>query len=108
MPSRDPINRKANAWMVREGLYDPERRSAITQAEVTGTGSRTGRHGLSAQLQRLARRLGKDPDELAANIPADTLRRTKYPVLESVNPDGTRTFEHDVGVSDGPRSLIRR
>ena len=42
---------------------------------------------------RLAERLGVTPDELAERIPPDTLRRTQYPVRESVNPDGTRTYE---------------
>jgi hypothetical protein len=47
---------------------------------------------MSGQLQRLARRLGKSPDDLAAKIDADVIRRTKYPVIVEENPDGTITY----------------
>jgi hypothetical protein len=60
---------------------------------------------MSGQVQRLAARLGKDPDEIASKIPPDTLRRTKYPVLEQMTPDGKRVFEHDMGIVSGVRSL---
>lgn len=60
---------------------------------------------MSAQVQRLARRLGKEPEEIAAKISPDTLRRTKYPVIETVNKDGTRSFRHDWGIEEAPRSL---
>ena len=63
---------------------------------------------MSAQVQRLARRLGSDPDKLAQKIPADTLRRTQYPVLETVNEDGTRSFKHDTGIAEGRTSLLRK
>jgi hypothetical protein len=63
------------------------------------------RRDMSAQVQRLARRLGKTPEEIAAKIPAETLRRTKYPVIETVNPDGTRSFKHDWGIEEGRRHL---
>jgi hypothetical protein len=63
---------------------------------------------MSGQVQRLAARLGKDPDEIASKIPPDTLRRTKYPVLEQMTPDGKRVFEHDMGIVSGVRSLTRQ
>lgn len=62
---------------------------------------------MSGQVQRLARRIGADPDELAKKIPSDTLRRTKYPVIETVNADGTRSFRHDLGIEEGRRALHR-
>lgn len=85
MPSRDRIDPQANAWM--DPAVAPARLREITK----------GRQ-MSAFVMRLARRLGRDPDELASRMPPDTLRRTKYPVIERVNDDGSRTFEHDAGI----------
>ena len=62
---------------------------------------------MSPQLMRLASRLEVDPDELATKIPADTIRRTKYPALEEILPDGSRLFKHDLGIHEGPRSSGR-
>jgi hypothetical protein len=62
---------------------------------------------MSGFVLRLAERLGKNPDELAARIPTDTLRRTKYPVLES-EEDGYRSFKHDPGIEDGGRTAMTR
>jgi hypothetical protein len=59
---------------------------------------------VAPQLLKLAERLGRDPEELAQKIPADTLRRLKSPVLEHVTPDGTRRFEHDIKVRSGVRT----
>ena len=56
---------------------------------------------LSPQLRALAKRLDRDPKELAENIPADTLRRLKSPVLERVTEDGKRVFERDLGIRHG-------
>jgi hypothetical protein len=84
MPARDKINAKANEWIKDAGKVAPARK------EVGKTGRK-----MSAQIQRLARRLDCDPDELSERIPDDTLRRTKYPVTETVNEDGTRCFKHN-------------
>lgn len=92
---RDTFHQKhpeTNEWMGDKAPSVPGRR--------TGTGTATE---TSAQVERLASRLGADPDELAKSIPADTLRRTKYPVVETVNADGTRSFKHDRGIEDGGR-----
>lgn len=102
MPSRDPVNPKANEW-----LSDQGRREGIISAEPGRTGSRTERREMSGQVQRLARRLGADPDGIARRISADTLRRTKYPVIETVNEDGTRAFKHDAGIEEGRYALVR-
>lgn len=98
MPSKDPVNTKANAWM----SSGPARRRATVSADSGD------RRRMSAQVQRLARRLGADPDELAQKIPPDTLRRTKYPVIETVHEDGSRSFKHDRGIESATRSLIHR
>lgn len=103
MSSKDPISKKANAW-----LSGKERPSEITRPEHGATASRTERRAMSAQVQRLARRLGSDPDKLAESIPADTLRRTQYPVLETVNEDGTRSFKHDSGIQEARTALIQK
>lgn len=89
MPSRDTYHEKhpkANAWM---GESAPKAAS-----------DKPGERKMSSQIQRLADRLGVDPDELASKIPADTIRRTKYPVLEQVDAEGRRTFKPDPGVVD--------
>jgi hypothetical protein len=55
---------------------------------------------MAAALQRLARRLGRTPEELARTIPADTMRRLKYPVLEFDEGEGKIRYEHDLGIRD--------
>lgn len=102
MPSKDPINRKANEWMEREGVLPSgsERQSETAPRARGRAGSRTARREMSAQVQRLAKSLGQSPDELAARIPADTLRRTKYPVIETLDENGRKVFKHDIGITD--------
>lgn len=34
-------------------------------------------------------------------IPADTLRRLKFPVIAQENADGTTTYRHDPGIREG-------
>ncbi len=53
-------------------------------------------------VARLARRLGDNPTDLASKIDPDVMRRTRYPVLEVKNEDGTTTFVADPGIIDGP------
>lgn len=84
---------------------DPARPSEIAPAERRRAGSRTAMSGL---VQRLARSLGRDPDELAAQIDPDLIRRTKYPVIEIRNEDGTTTFKEDPGILEGARASVRR
>jgi hypothetical protein len=97
MPSNDPINPKVNAWMEGENL---EVSQGLMAALPKPT--KTKERPMAGQLLRLARRLGLDPDELAQKIPADTIRRLKYPVLEQRERDGARGFEHDIGIkTDG-------
>lgn len=62
---------------------------------------------MSAQILRLADRLEKDPDELASRISADTIRRTKFPVIEQRDADGRRTFKHDIGIRDDGLTAMR-
>jgi len=102
MPSKDRIDPSLNKWL------DPEKRSATGARARGASASPTGRKGLSAAALRLANRLGLTPEELVARIPADTLRRLKYPVIETVEEDGTRTYKRDLEVTEGPRSLSSR
>jgi hypothetical protein len=97
MPSQDRVKPDLNEWLGEKSpaSSDPAKRSA------------TAVRGMSSQLQRLAHRLGVDPDELASGISDDTIRRSKYPVLEQVNPDGTRTFKHDPQIEHGVKGEIR-
>lgn len=48
----------------------------------------------SAVLIRLAKKLGYDARALAASIPQDTLRRTRYPAIEQEQEDGASKFKH--------------
>jgi|SRR6185295_15217230 len=54
-----------------------------------------GRRIMSAFVLRLARRLERDPDELASEMTEDTIRRTKYAVVEEVMDDGTILYKHN-------------
>jgi len=96
MPSKDNFKRPPEEQLTRSGPGKP--------SATAGTGRR---RETSAQVLRLAQRMGTDPDELAARIDPDTLRRTKYPVIEIVNEDGTRTFKHDPQIAEGPRAERR-
>lgn len=86
-----------------------DRKSSGDRARLLATVSREGppaRRVLAGQVLRLAKRLGVDPDVLARRYPPDTVRRLKYPVLEAVNADGTRTFKHDPGIEEALRSTL--
>lgn len=73
-------------------------------AHVPASPPRAKQQDMSGLIQRLARRLGIPAPELAAKIPADTIRRTKYPVIEEQNEDGTMTFKDVAQVVTAPRS----
>ena len=82
MPSRDPIDAKANAWM------KPRRKPGSSPP-------------LAGPLLRLARRIGVRPESLAARYPEDTVRRLKYPVRERPGErPGSIVYEHDLGIRD--------
>jgi len=86
VPSEDPVNEQANLWM--------EHLEKVEQAKPQ-----------AARVQVLAAALKLDPEELASRIPADTLRRLKYPLVEMPQPDGTTAFRHDEGIVEGLRPL---
>jgi len=81
VPSKDPIDPKVNAWM-----------KPAKKASSSAT--------MAAPLLRIARRLGKSPEELARTIPPDTIRRLKYPVREYAEPGGKTRYEHDIGIDE--------
>lgn len=83
----------------------PGRRPEIEHQGPRRAGTQTV---LSAFVQRLARDLGKDPEELAAKIDPDTIRRTKFPMIEERLPDGKLRFKHDPGIIEGAIPLIRK
>jgi hypothetical protein len=105
MPSRDTFHEKkpeTNQWL--EQVEESSDRVSSDRAKRPAT----ARRRMSAQVQRLAKRLQRDPDELAKQISDDTLRRTKFPVIEEKTEDGKRKFRHDPGIIEGPRSLIQK
>lgn len=95
-PSTDPINLEANAWLPASDLE--KLREIASPASTRGT-SPTAKN--AAHLQALAARLGKDPEEMAAKIPADTIRRLKNPVLAHTNDDGSVSYTRDLGITEG-------
>ena len=97
MPAKDTYHQENPETNQEIASSVPERPKETSSAGRTLGGLRIAP---SAQILRLARRLRKDPDELARSIPPDTLRRTHYPVRETVNEDGTRTFKHDPQIAE--------
>jgi hypothetical protein len=99
-------------------IYPPVPRSEDLGRQIaTGVvaalprGSRTGpqeRKSPGAALVRLASRLGVSVEKLVANIPSDTVRRTRYPVREQPQPDGTTLYEHDLGIVEGRNASVRQ
>ena len=98
MPGVDDFHKKHPK--VNEGLLS----SAPERPSETAPAAKPGRAG-SAQLTRLAHRTRQDAEDLASRIDPDTVRRTKYPVIEQVTEDGKRTFTHDPGIETGVRTL---
>ena len=98
-------------------IYPPQPRSEDLGRQIaTGVVGHTPRGSATSQreernpgaaLLRLARRLGVSPEQLVQNIAADTLRRTRYPVREQPQPDGTTRYEHDLGIVEGRRASVR-
>ena len=98
MPSKDQILPRVNDWMKSSVL---ERLNATENPGSTTGTSRTAKS--AAVVQALAARLGSDPEVMAAKIPADTLRRCKYPVIPVRQPDGSVRYDRDVIERDGKR-----
>lgn len=94
---------KENDWMA--GWDKPD---VIRDAAAPPPESEKVKNGRSATVDRLARDLGVEPRELAEKYSADTLRRLKYPVRVTVEPDGTRRYDPVVVVAEGPTALVRR
>lgn len=96
MPSKDPINLEANAWMESSDL------ERLRETESPGSTRATSRTAKSAaHVQALAARLGRSESDLVAKIPEDTLRRLKYPVQSHTNPDGSVEYRRDPGIVEG-------
>jgi len=67
-----------------------------------------GPRAQAAKVQSLAAQAGLDPEELAGRIPADTLRRLKYPMIERPGGPGMTEFVHDRGIIEGERPLFAK
>lgn len=50
----------------------------------------------SPLLARLAAKLGVTVETLSAQIPSDTIRRTRYPVIERPQADGSVIYERPI------------
>jgi hypothetical protein len=93
------MNEKAWSWLsdrAKQRVTERQVRSRVT--------SRLAKS--AAYVQELARRSGLDPEALAQRVPMDTLRRLKYPMHTRINEDGTRQYEHDLGIVEGVKSLL--
>ena len=51
---------------------------------------------MSAAVMRLAARLGVPASNLAERYPEDTLRRSKYPMIEEVQKDGSIVYKERI------------
>ena len=65
-----------------------------TEDNIVREGPKKGRR-MSALALRLASRLGVDPDAMVKEWPDDTLRRTKTPVVEEPQEDGSVLYKHN-------------
>lgn len=101
MPSKDPINLAANAWMESSDL---ERLREIASPGSTRGTSRTAKS--AATVQGLAARLGRSEAEMASKIPEDTLRRLKYAVIPVPMPDGSTRYDRDIVEREGVREQM--
>lgn len=102
MASEDDFHNKnpaMNKWM----QADPIHQGAASDASVQAKRSATARVTMSGLVQRLALRLGVSPESLAARIPEETIRRTKFPVVERMMPDGLIEFTTPSGIIEGVR-----
>ena len=87
-----------------------ERQQQTGRAALTPGASRTATpedRSPGAALVRVADRLRVPIERLIDTIPPDTLRRTRYPVREIPQADGTTLFEHDLGIVEGRRSSVK-
>jgi len=78
---------------------DQERLRETVKAARGDGESRIGSSGL---IVRLANELGLKPDEIAIRLDKDTIRRTKYPVMEERTDDGRIIYRHNIMGEDGP------
>lgn len=86
----------------------PGRQIATGAVAHGATASATGQTAAPGPaLVRLADRLRVRVEDLVRDIPEDTLRRTRYPVKEQPQPDGTTAYEHDLGIVEGRISSVR-
>lgn len=114
MGSEDVFHKEhpeANEAMMADLPPQLQRSFALARHSATSPQARrpvTARTVLSAHIQRLARKLGVSAEDLASRIPDDTIRRTKYPVTEKVQPDGSTIFEAPPTVQEGVRGLHHR
>src|ERR1019366_2574361 len=100
---------QANQWMTPQVPVHSGAASTLTVQEKLGgispAGRRpgTGRTVMSGLVLRLALKLGRGPEALAKLIPEDTIRRTKFPVQEHLEADGSVEFSHPPGIIEGVR-----
>lgn len=113
-PNRKPCSECTEAAKALEPPAKPEPKQHPDSAVKVTTGPeaalpkpRKETKPISPQLKALAKRLGRDPKELAENVPADTLRRLKSPVVEHVTEDGRRVFQHDLGIKNSVQAAGR-
>lgn len=104
MPSEDTFhaeNPQTNRWLDESATSSPSSATSrgSSRASTSATGGSRTEHVSASLLQRLAASLGISEDDLQKRVPADTIRRLKFPVLEQTDPEtGLSRFEHDRGV----------
>jgi len=83
---------------------EPERLEETVRAVRPQGGTRTARLEASPLLVRIASRLERPVNEILLRISTDTVRRTKYPVIEDLKADGTIVYTEPHGIKEGPLS----
>jgi hypothetical protein len=80
-------------------LFGTEREPNRSSDGLTSLSDDLAKRAPSAAVIRIADDLGIDPRALAAEIPEDTLLRTRYPAIEERTADGKRLWKHPVYAS---------
>lgn len=101
MPSKDQTPPGVNDWM------EPSVLARLSETENPGSTPGTSRIAKSAAtVQQLAARLGRSEADMAAQIPEDTLRRLKYPVIPVRQADGSTRYDRDIVEREGRRDQM--
>lgn len=108
MPSEDTYhaeNPATNGWLASDPSL-PTFSTPLDFSLDSATARAVSATKQAAHIQALAAKLGLDPEELAARIPKDTLRRLKFSVIQQLDENGLTKFKHDIGIVADQRTPL--